>query len=109
MNPLWNTLLVAGLQDGTPFLGLTDKLGVAFAEDAIATGYGAYIALVCSSAVLQSMSWVHGDSYEVIIGTYAKHWCAAVATGCLGAQGRTAHSGRSVDRDGKVHESALLP
>ena len=46
MNPLWNTLLVAGIQDGTPYLGLTDKLGVAFAEDSIATGYGAYIALV---------------------------------------------------------------
>lgn len=45
MNPLWNTLLVAGIQDGEPFLACTDKLGVAFAEDSIATGYGAYIAL----------------------------------------------------------------
>jgi hypothetical protein len=46
MNPLWNSLVIGGLQDGQPFLGCTDKLGVAFTEDAIATGYGAYIALV---------------------------------------------------------------
>lgn len=47
MKPYWNTLVVAGIDDGEPFLGTTDKLGVAFTEESIATGYGAYIALVC--------------------------------------------------------------
>lgn len=45
LNPLWNTVLVAGLYDGQPYLGYTDKLGVAYQETAIACGYGAYIAL----------------------------------------------------------------
>ena len=51
MNPLWNTLLVAGVQAGEPFLGYVDKIGVAFTENLIATGFGAYIALV-SAALL---------------------------------------------------------
>ena len=51
MNPLWNTLLVAGLQDGAPFLGFVDKIGVAYEETAIATGFGLHIALVCSRDV----------------------------------------------------------
>ncbi|EGD74908.1 proteasome subunit beta type [Salpingoeca rosetta] len=45
MNPLWNTVLVAGMQDGEPYLGYTDKLGVAYQESTLACGYGAYIAL----------------------------------------------------------------
>jgi len=45
MDPLWNTVVVGGIQDDKPFLGVTDKLGVAYVEDTIATGYGAYIAL----------------------------------------------------------------
>jgi 20S proteasome subunit beta 7 len=44
MNPLWNTVVVGGLQDGQPFLGYVDKLGVAYEAESIASGYGAYIA-----------------------------------------------------------------
>ncbi|XP_074661352.1 proteasome subunit beta type-4-like [Tubulanus polymorphus] len=44
-NPLWNTYIVAGLQDDQPYLGYVDKIGVAFQADLVATGYGAYIAL----------------------------------------------------------------
>lgn len=46
MNPLWNTVVVGGMQNGEPFLGVTDKIGVAYVENTIATGYGAHIALV---------------------------------------------------------------
>jgi 20S proteasome subunit beta 7 len=46
MDPLWNTVVVGGLQNGQPFLGVTDKIGVAYVENTIATGYGAHIALV---------------------------------------------------------------
>lgn len=42
--PLWNTLVVGGYKDGSPFLGYVDRLGVAYEETAVATGYGAYIA-----------------------------------------------------------------
>ncbi|KAG8197039.1 hypothetical protein JTE90_004308 [Oedothorax gibbosus] len=42
--PLWNTYVVGGMQDGKPFLGLVDKIGTAFETPTIATGYGSYIA-----------------------------------------------------------------
>lgn len=44
-DPLWTTWLIGGLQDGVPYLGQADMLGTAFTDNAIATGYGAYIAL----------------------------------------------------------------
>ncbi|CAC5406604.1 PSMB4 [Mytilus coruscus] len=43
-NPLWNVFLVGGLQDGEPFLGYVDKIGVAYEAPTVCTGYGAYIA-----------------------------------------------------------------
>uniref|UniRef100_A0A7S4T5H5 Proteasome subunit beta n=1 Tax=Ditylum brightwellii TaxID=49249 RepID=A0A7S4T5H5_9STRA len=51
MNPLWNDIVVAGFaQDkdgstGEPFLGLVDKIGTAYGDDMIATGFGSYLAL----------------------------------------------------------------
>lgn len=45
MKPLWSTFLVAGIQNDKPFLGQIDKLGTAFADEQIACGYGAYLAL----------------------------------------------------------------
>jgi len=44
-DPLWNTFLVAGLEDGEPYLGCVDKIGTTFRDSKIATGYGAHIAL----------------------------------------------------------------
>ncbi|KAJ9585224.1 hypothetical protein L9F63_002987 [Diploptera punctata] len=44
-DPLWNNFIVGGLQDNEPFLGTVDKLGTAFLDRHIATGYGAYLAL----------------------------------------------------------------
>ncbi|XP_013408441.1 proteasome subunit beta type-4 isoform X2 [Lingula anatina] len=43
-NPLWNTIVVGGLQDGEPFLGYVDKIGTAFKAPSVCSGYGAYIA-----------------------------------------------------------------
>ena len=52
MNPLWNDVVVAGFKqntDGstsdTPFLGVVDKIGTAYEDDILATGFGGYIAL----------------------------------------------------------------
>lgn len=45
MNPLWNTLVVGGYSNGQAFLGYVDKVGVAYTEDTMASGYGAHIAL----------------------------------------------------------------
>lgn len=44
-DPFWTTWIVGGLQEGQPFLGYIDKLGTAYQDRAIATGYGAYIAI----------------------------------------------------------------
>ena len=52
MNPLWNDVVVAGFKQNTdgstsdePFLGVVDKIGTAYEDDILATGFGGYIAL----------------------------------------------------------------
>lgn len=46
MNPLWNDLVVAGLDEtDQPFLGWVDKIGTTFQEDLVATGFGSYLAI----------------------------------------------------------------
>ncbi|RAL62454.1 hypothetical protein DID88_005020 [Monilinia fructigena] len=43
-NPLWNTLLVAGLDENDkPFLASADLLGTTFSSPSLATGYGAHL------------------------------------------------------------------
>ncbi|XP_033725071.1 proteasome subunit beta type-4-like [Pecten maximus] len=43
-DPLWNTYVVSGMQDGEPFLGYVDKIGVAYEAPTVSSGYGSYIA-----------------------------------------------------------------
>lgn len=46
MNPLWNAVLVGGVDSkNEPFLSHVDLLGVTFSSPALATGFGAYMAL----------------------------------------------------------------
>jgi 20S proteasome subunit beta 7 len=45
MDPLWNTLVVAGVEpDGAPFLGAVGMIGVAYTDDHVATGFGGMLA-----------------------------------------------------------------
>ncbi|GCB60894.1 hypothetical protein scyTo_0014246 [Scyliorhinus torazame] len=44
MNPLWNTVIIGGMNNGKSFLGYMDKLGVAYESAKVATGFGAYLA-----------------------------------------------------------------
>jgi 20S proteasome subunit beta 7 len=45
-NPLWNQVLVAGFDEaGSPFLSLADLLGTTYSGEALATGFGAHLAL----------------------------------------------------------------
>lgn len=44
-DPLWNKLVIGGIEDNQPFLGCVDLLGNAFEGVCIATGYGSYLAL----------------------------------------------------------------
>jgi 20S proteasome subunit beta 7 len=44
-NPLWNQILVAGLdEEDKPFLASVDLLGTTFSSPSIATGFGAHLA-----------------------------------------------------------------
>jgi 20S proteasome subunit beta 7 len=45
MNPLWNDLVVAGIDNGKPFLGMVDKIGTTVADNFVATGFGSYLAM----------------------------------------------------------------
>lgn len=46
MNPLWNSLLVAGLdEDSEPFLAHADLLGTTYSAPSLATGFGAHLAV----------------------------------------------------------------
>lgn len=45
-NPLWNHVLVAGLDgDGKPFLSAADLLGTTYSAPHLATGFGAHLAV----------------------------------------------------------------
>jgi len=45
MNPLWNQLLIAGLDaESKPFLASADLLGTTFSAPSLATGFGAHLA-----------------------------------------------------------------
>merc|ERR1711981_31441 len=44
-DPLWNSIIVGGIQDGKPFLGCVDYIGTAWKENAVATGMGAAMAI----------------------------------------------------------------
>lgn len=54
MNPLWNTTIVAGMQNDEPFLGYVDKIGTAYEAPSVASGYGAYIAQPLLRAGIES-------------------------------------------------------
>ncbi|CAG0918176.1 unnamed protein product [Notodromas monacha] len=44
-DPFWNTFVVAGIQDGKPFLGSVDKIGTCFQDTQVATSLGAHLAI----------------------------------------------------------------
>jgi len=44
MDPLWTTVVVGGMDNGEGFLGFVDKLGTAYKDPVIATGYASMIA-----------------------------------------------------------------
>ena len=43
-DPFWNNFIIGGIEDDKLFLGTVDKLGTAYSDPVIASGYGAYMA-----------------------------------------------------------------
>jgi 20S proteasome subunit beta 7 len=44
MNPLWNSLVIAGFHNGENYLGTVDSIATSYTDDHIATGYGEHLA-----------------------------------------------------------------
>lgn len=44
MDPLWNSLVVGGIQDGQPFLGMVGMIGTHYTDAHVATGFAAMLA-----------------------------------------------------------------
>ncbi|XP_014672304.1 PREDICTED: proteasome subunit beta type-4-like [Priapulus caudatus] len=67
-DPLWNTYIVGGLNDSKPFLGYIDKLGTAYEANAIASGFGQYIALpILRELVEQKPLLTQQEAREAIV------------------------------------------
>jgi len=66
-DPLWNTFLVAGMEDGEPFLGCVDKIGTAFRDNKIATGYGAHIALPLMREALEKKPQMSKEEVRALL------------------------------------------
>lgn len=45
MDPLWNSVIIAGFRDGAAYLGTSDLYGTMYEDTFIATGLGAHMAL----------------------------------------------------------------
>lgn len=63
-DPLWNTIVVGGMQDGKPFLGCVDMIGTAWEEDIIATGIGSAFAIPAMTSDLEKYGGVENLTKE---------------------------------------------
>ena len=81
MNPLWNSLVVAGFKDGESYLGTVDSIATSYTDDHIATGYGEYLARpLMRSRFNPNMS--EGDARALLEDTHKSHmWRAKLYTG----------------------------
>lgn len=68
MNPLWNNILVAGLDDSAvPFLAQVDLYGVAFSAPTLATGFGAHLAQpILRTVAPDNESWKTLDREQAV-------------------------------------------
>lgn len=68
VNPLWNQILVAGLDgDGKPFLSSVDLLGTTFSSPTLATGFGAALAQPLLRKLAEDESAVQSITQESAI------------------------------------------
>ena len=65
VNPLWNQILVAGLDgDGKPFLSSVDLLGTTFSAPTLATGFGAHLAQPLLRRLVEDEAGVAAVTHE---------------------------------------------
>jgi len=69
-NPLWNHILVAGLDSASaPFLSSVDLLGTTFSSPSLATGYGAHLAQPLMRKVVPDEASVQKIGEEQAVAT----------------------------------------
>lgn len=76
MDPLWNEVVVGGVQDGAPVLGVVDLVGTHFESEVIATGFGEYLALpLLRKAYREDITVAEGKDVirEVLKVLYYRH------------------------------------
>lgn len=66
-DPFWNNFVVGGIQDGTPFLGTVDKLGTAYEDKIICTGYGAHIVTPMLRAAMDKNPNIKKDEAKALM------------------------------------------
>lgn len=44
-DPFWNSLVVAGMQDGAPFVGFVSMIGVSYSDNYVTTGFASHLGL----------------------------------------------------------------
>lgn len=68
MNPLWNQMLVAGLDgEDQPFLSSVDLYGTTFSSPTLATGFGAHLAQPLLRKVCDDESLVSNVTREIAV------------------------------------------
>ncbi|KAG8525508.1 uncharacterized protein KY384_009152 [Bacidia gigantensis] len=68
INPLWNSMLVAGLDgEDKPFLASVDLLGTTFEAPTLATGFGAHLAQPLLRRLAEEESQVPGITREMAV------------------------------------------
>lgn len=67
-DPLWNTFVVAGIEEnGEAFLGAVDKIGTAYRDSKIATGYGSHLALPLMRQALEKNPDMKQDEARTLL------------------------------------------
>ncbi|CCK71810.1 proteasome core particle subunit beta 7 KNAG_0I00190 [Huiozyma naganishii CBS 8797] len=69
MNPLWNALIVAGVEDSKPFLKYVNLLGVTYSSPTLATGFGAHLAVPLLRRVVDRESDVEKTDMQTATDT----------------------------------------
>lgn len=66
-DPLWSNYVVAGIQDGKPYLGTVDKLGTAYEDGVVATGVGAYMATPLLREAVESGTSMNEEQAKALV------------------------------------------
>lgn len=64
MNPLWNALIVAGVEEGKQFLRYVNLLGVTYSSPTLATGFGSHLAIPLLRRVIDHESDIEKTNLE---------------------------------------------